>query len=84
MTDVFCKDCKWLGTGHRGSLGNGTICHHPASLVTGPDLVTGLRWDEGYLTAEVMRSGRPDAAWRQTYCGLDGTLFEPLEASGGE
>lgn len=73
MTDVFCKDCKWFGTGSQ--------CHHSASRATGPHLVNGRSTQgEGWLTAAEMRAANPQP-WRQTYCGLDGTLFE---ASGDE
>lgn len=73
MTDVLCRDCKWMGRRPDGSVSTGVSCLHPASLAV-VHLVTGEVYG-GYMLAGDMRSARPNA-WRQTYCGLDGTLFE--------
>lgn len=76
MTDVLCRDCKWIGRRPDGSVSPGASCLHRAS-VAGVHLVTGEVYG-GYMLAEDMRSARPNA-WRQAYCGLNGTLFEPRE-----
>lgn len=76
MTDVFCRDCKWISRRPDGDVSTGAACLHQASVAS-VHLVTGEVYG-GYMTAEDMRSARPNA-WRQAYCGLNGTLFEPRE-----
>lgn len=77
-SERLCRDCKWIDWQPESPYSpRGAACLHAAAKVCGVHAVTGEEV-VGQLGADDMRS-RFLYPWRQTYCGLDGDLFEARE-----